>query len=155
MQEMKETWVWSLGQEWRATHSSTLTWSQRLHHFPPTVLIPSGWFPGWWSWTPAPFFGIGMKTDLCQSCDHCWISQVCWHNECSTLTTSSFRILNSSAGIPSPPLALFVVMLPMQSTSCEMPGYMKHKIESRLLGEISITPDIQVTPPLWQKAKRN
>ena len=43
----------------------------------------------------------------------------------------------------------------MQSTSCEMPGCMKHKLESRLQGEISITSDIQMTPPLWQKAKRN
>ena len=41
----------------------------------------------------------------------------------------------------------------MQSTSCEMPGWMKLKLESRLLGEISITSDIQVTPPLWQKVK--
>jgi len=38
--------------------------------------------------------------------------QVCWHIECSTVTASSFRIWNSSTGIPSPPLALFVVMLP-------------------------------------------
>ena len=37
--------------------------------------------------------------------------------------------------------------------SCEMPGWMKHKLESRLLGEISITSDRQMTPPLWQKAK--
>ena len=43
----------------------------------------------------------------------------------------------------------------MQSTSCEMPGWMKHKLESRLLGEISITSDMQMTPLLWQKAKRN
>ena len=43
----------------------------------------------------------------------------------------------------------------MQSTYCEMPGWMKHKLESRLQGEISITSDIQMTPPLWQKAKRN
>ena len=40
----------------------------------------------------------------------------------------------------------------MQSTSCEMPGWMKHKLESRLPGEISITSDVQMTPPLWQKA---
>jgi len=32
-----------------------------------------------------------------------------------------------------------------------MPGWMKHKLESRLLGEISITSDKQITPPLWQK----
>ena len=43
----------------------------------------------------------------------------------------------------------------MQSTSCEMPGWMKHKLESRLLREISITSDMQMTPPLWQKVKRN
>ena len=42
----------------------------------------------------------------------------------------------------------------VQSTSCEMPGWMKHKMESRLLGEISITSDTQLTPPLWQKAKK-
>ena len=42
----------------------------------------------------------------------------------------------------------------MQSRSCEMPGWMKHKLESRLPGEISITSDTQMTPPLWQKAKR-
>ena len=59
-----------------------------------------------------PFFGIGMKTDLFQYCDHCWVFQICWHIECSTFTASSFRIWNSSTGIPSPPLALFVVMLP-------------------------------------------
>ena len=41
----------------------------------------------------------------------------------------------------------------MQSTSCEMPGSMKHKLDSRLLEEISITSDTQMTPPLWQKAK--
>ena len=43
----------------------------------------------------------------------------------------------------------------MQSTLCEMPGWMKHKLESRFRGEISITSDIQMTPPLWQKAKKN
>ena len=43
----------------------------------------------------------------------------------------------------------------MQSTSCEMPGWMKHTLESRLLREISITSDMQLTPPLWQKVKRN
>ena len=37
----------------------------------------------------------------------------------------------------------------MQNTSCEMPGWMKHKLESRLLGEISIASDMQMTPPLW------
>ena len=43
----------------------------------------------------------------------------------------------------------------MPYTSCEIPGWMTHKLELRLLGEISITSDIQKTTPLWQKAKRN
>ena len=43
----------------------------------------------------------------------------------------------------------------MQSTSCEMLGWMKHKLESRLPGEVSVTSDMQMTPPLWQKAQRN
>ena len=43
----------------------------------------------------------------------------------------------------------------MQSTSHEMPGWMKHKLESRLTEEISITSDMQMTPPLQQNAKRN
>ena len=51
-----------------------------------------------------PFFGIAMKTDLFQSCGHCWVFQICWHIECSPFTVSSFRICNSSTGIPSPPL---------------------------------------------------
>jgi len=64
------------------------------------------------------FFGIAFLWDwnenwhFFQSCGHCWVFQICWHIECSTSTTSSFRIWNTSAGIPSPPLALFVVMLP-------------------------------------------
>ena len=66
------------------------------------------------AWT---FFGIsllwvGMKTDFFQSCGHCWVFQICWRIQCSLLTVSSFRIWNSSVGFPSPPLALFVVMLP-------------------------------------------
>ena len=64
-------------------------------------------------WT---FFGIaflwdGMKTDLFQSCDHCWFSQISWHFECSIFTVSSFRIWNSSTGIPSLPLVLVIVIL--------------------------------------------
>ena len=58
-----------------------------------------------------PFFEIGMKTDPFQFCGHCWVFQICWHIECSTFTASSFRIWNSLTGIPSPPLALFIVML--------------------------------------------
>ena len=43
----------------------------------------------------------------------------------------------------------------MQSTSCEMQGWEKHKLESRLPEEISMISDMQMIPPLWQKVKRN
>ena len=43
----------------------------------------------------------------------------------------------------------------MPNASCEMLGWMKHKLESRMLEEISITSDMQMTPPLWQRAKKN
>ena len=42
----------------------------------------------------------------------------------------------------------------MQSASCEMPGWIKHKLESILKGEISITSDTQMIPPIWQKQRR-
>ena len=62
------------------------------------------------------FFGIAFLWDwnenwIFQSCGHCWVFQICWHIEC-TFIASSFRIWNSLTGIPSPPLALFIVMLP-------------------------------------------
>ena len=43
----------------------------------------------------------------------------------------------------------------IKSTSCEMPGWKKPKLEARLQEEISVTSDVQMTPPLWQKVKRN
>ena len=43
----------------------------------------------------------------------------------------------------------------MQSTSCETSGWIKHKLESTLPGEISITSDMQMTPPLRKKVKKN
>ena len=52
-----------------------------------------------------------MKMNLFQSCGHCWVFQMCWYIECNTFTASSFMIWNSSTGIPSPPLTLFIVML--------------------------------------------
>ena len=51
-----------------------------------------------------PSSKLEWKTDFCQSSGHCWIFQICWYIECSTLTASSFRILNSLAGTLSPPL---------------------------------------------------
>ena len=43
----------------------------------------------------------------------------------------------------------------MQTTSCEMPGWMKHKLESRLPGETSVTSDMQMIPSLWRKVKKS
>ena len=60
---------------------------------------------------------------------HCWVFQICWHTECSTLTALSFRIWNSSAGIPLPPLALFIVMFPR--------AILTFHCEILILGELS------------------
>ena len=49
----------------------------------------------------------------------------------------------------------FAYLTYMQRTSCEMLGWMKPKLESRLLEEMSTVSDMQMTPPLWQKVKRN
>ena len=57
-------------------------------------------------------FGTGMKTDLFQSCGHCWVFQIHWRIKCSIITASSFKIWNTSTEILSPPLVLFVVILP-------------------------------------------
>ena len=62
------------------------------------------------------FFGIAFHWDWNENWPfpvrgHCWVFQIFWHIECSTFTESSFRIWNNSTGIPSPPLALVVVML--------------------------------------------
>ena len=81
------------------------------------------------------FFGIGMKTDLFQSCGHCWVFQICWCTECSTLIPAYLRFKNSSPGVPSPPLALFIVMLPkarlLHTVGCLTPhhcGYLGHSL---------------------------
>ena len=48
-----------------------------------------------WDSLALSFFGIGIKSDLYQSCGHCWVFQICWHTECSNFTASSFRIWKS------------------------------------------------------------
>ena len=63
------------------------------------------------------FFGFAFLWDWNKnwpfySCGHCWVFHICWHIECSIFTATSFRMWSSSAAIPSPPLALFIVMLP-------------------------------------------
>ena len=70
-------------------------------------------------------------------------------------TTNWFQIGNIRQGLYCHPAYLTYT----QGTSQEILGCMKHKLESRLLGEISTTSDMQMTPPLWwwegQKRKRN
>ena len=173
---------------------------------PTPVLLPEN-IP----WTEEPV-GIGMKTDIFQSCVHCWVFQICWHIECSILTASSFRIWNSSAGIPSHLLAFFLVMLPKQIlkemgipdhltcllrnlyacqeatvrtghgkaerfqvgkgvrqdcilSPCLFNLYAEYIMRNarlneaqariKIAGRKSITSDMQMTPPLWQKVKKN
>ena len=65
-----------------------------------------------WAFFDIAFLWDWNENDIFQSCGHCWVFQICWHTECSTFTASFFRIWNSSTGIPSPPLALYEVMLP-------------------------------------------
>ena len=117
---MRETRVWSLGQEdplekEMATHFSTLTWKIPWMEEPgglqsmESQRVGNNWATSLSLWT---FFGIPFLWDWnehyhFQSCGHYWVSQICWHIECSTFTPSSLRIWNSSAGIPSPPVVLF------------------------------------------------
>ena len=92
------TYYWSLA--WRILSITLLMckMSAIVQHFEHSLALP--------------FFGIGMNSELSQSCGHCWVFQICWPIECSTFTVSSFRIWNSLTGIPSLLLSLFVVMLP-------------------------------------------
>ena len=90
-------YCWSLA--WRIWNMTLLAWNDCN-----CVVV--------WTFFALPFFGIGMKTDLFQSCGHCWVFQICWFIKCSTFIASSFKIWNSSTGIPSLPLAFFIVMLP-------------------------------------------
>ena len=82
---------------------------------------------------------FGVKTNRFQSCGHCWVSQSCWHIECSTLAASSYRIWNGSAVILSPPLALFIVILPK--------GHLTS--HSRLSGSRWVIISSWLSRPLW------
>ena len=74
-----------------------------------------------WTAFDIVFFGFGMNTDFLPPCIHCWVFHICWSIECSAFTASSFRIWNNTAGIPSLPLVLFIVMLPSGSITWEGP----------------------------------
>ena len=114
--------AWNLISSFSAfSKSSLIIWKFLVHVLlKPNLENFEHYFASMWDecncvvvWT---FFGIAFlwdwNADLFQSCGHCWVFQICWYIECSTLIASSFRIWNSSAEIPSLPLALFVVMLP-------------------------------------------
>ena len=116
---------WSSGC-WQFDHWSFCLFKNQLEHLEFTVHIllkPDlenfrHYFTSMWDecncavvWA---FFGIAFLRDwneADQSCGHCWVFQICSYTECSTFTTSSFRIWNSSTGISSHPLALFILML--------------------------------------------
>ena len=80
-----------------------------------------------------PFFGTGKKTDLFLSCGHCWVFQICQHIEYSTLTALSFMIWNNSAGNPTPPIALLIVIL----------------LKAHLTSHFRMSSARWVTTPLW------
>ena len=118
MQQMLAIWslipllflnpVWTSGSSW-FTYCWSLAW--RLEHYFTRMWDYCNCAVDWAFFTIA-FLWDWNKTDLFQSCGHCWVFQICWHIECSTFTASSFRIWKTLTGIKSPPLTLFIVMLP-------------------------------------------
>ena len=104
---------------WKFTaHTLLKPGLENFEHYFASVWDEYNWAVVW------TFFGIAFLWDWNEnwpflvlwpllSFPNCWhIFQICWHIECNTFTASSFRILNRSTGIPSPPLALFTLMLP-------------------------------------------
>ena len=111
---------WTSGSS-RFTYCWSLTWRNFEHYF------ASVWdecnCAVVWAFFVIAFLWNWNETDLFQSCGHCWVFQICWHIECSTFTASSFRIWNSLTGIPSPLLALFVVIF-LRPSWLHIPGYL-------------------------------
>ena len=122
-------WIWANSGSWWWTGRSGMLQSMGSQRFGHDWVTELNWTECncvlVWTFFALPFFGMGMKTELFQSCGNCWVFQICWHIECSTFTASSFRIWKDSAGIPSLPLALFVVMLPKAHVTSQsrMSGY--------------------------------
>ena len=90
----------------------------------------------------AQFFRFHMEVASCGN-----LSLPFWLTSLSMIISSCIHVAVNGV------ISFFLWLSNIQSTSCEMLGWMKHKLESRLLGEVLITSDIQMTPPLWQKAK--
>ena len=113
--------IWSLAPlpflnpAWTSGSSRTvhILWSSRSVESPSLEKLEHYFISMWdecncvvvWTFFGIAFLWDGIKTDLFQSCVHCWAFQICWHIECSTFTASYFRIWNSSTGISSHPLA--------------------------------------------------
>ena len=103
------------------------------------------------SWKILKDMGISYQTTLTASCE------ICMQVKKQQLELDMEQQTGSKSG-KEYIKALYchsAYLTYMQSSSCEMLGWMKHKLESRLLGEISITSDMQMTSPLWQKVKNN
>ena len=94
-----------------------------------------------------PFFGIGMKTDLFQSCGHCWVFQICWHIECSTFTAgaktpkSPLQSLDTFLSIKS---CRFVLSFPRHT---ELTG-LAQSFYTLIYRTITMTQSIEVMYPL-------
>ena len=120
------------------------------------------------SWLPQSPFSLGNSLQPCV----CVCVRVCFNLYKSLTTPASWEIcmqvkkqqleldMEQQTGSKLGKESIMAVychpayLTYMKSTSCERPGLMKHKLESRLLGEISITSDMQMTSPLWQKPKK-
>jgi len=81
-------------------------------------------------------------------CMHVKKQQLEWNMEQQTSSKSATEYIKAVYCHPA-------YLTYMQGTACEMWGWMEQNLESRLQGEISITIDTQMTPPLWQKEKKN
>ena len=98
-----------------------IQWMLAVWPLVPLPFLNPAWTPAWemsatvWQFEHSlvlPFLGSGMRIDLFQSCGHGWPLQICWHIEWNTLRASTFRVMNSSTGIPLHPLALLTAVLP-------------------------------------------
>ena len=80
-----------------------------------------------------------------------------WQHHVGSLASEfpNWDFPNWERSMPRLYVVTLLILSYMQSISCEMLGWMKHKLKSRVPGEISITSDMQMTPPLWQKVKKN
>ena len=175
---VRETWVRSLGWEdplekKMATYSSTLAWkipwteepgglqsmgSQRVRHdwatslsFTFALLTMPKPLTVWITINCGKFF---KSWEYQTTWPASW--EICMHVKKQQLVLYMGQQTGSKLGKSVKAIYCHLAYLTyMQSTSCDMLGWMKDKLESRLPGEISITSDMQVTPPLWQKVNKN